>query len=49
MRGGGGDGVEDLAACGLFAHHVIPGSFPELTTSSCAHQAATGDTAAWIC
>src|SRR5271163_231698 len=41
MRSGGGDGVEELAACGLLAHHVIPGSFPELTTPNRANRGAT--------
>src|SRR5215469_2307247 len=31
MRGGGGDGVEDLAARGVLPHQVIPGSLPKLT------------------
>jgi len=44
MGGGGGDFVEDLTARGLFAHKVIPSSFPELTITSRAQQAATGDT-----
>src|SRR6516162_2928850 len=42
MRGGGGDAVEELAAGGLFAHKVIPGSFSELTTPSLASRATTG-------
>jgi hypothetical protein len=41
MRGGGGNGVEDLAACGLFARLIVPGSFPNLTTPNHA-RAATG-------
>jgi len=32
MRGGRGSGVEDLAGSGLFAHLVVPGCFPNLTT-----------------
>jgi hypothetical protein len=34
VRGGGGDGVEDLAAGGLTAYMVVPRSFPEPTISA---------------
>src|SRR6516162_5913419 len=51
VRGGGGDGVEDLAAGGLTAYVVVPRSFPKLTNLSHAHRAATEvrDTVAGIC
>jgi hypothetical protein len=51
MRRSGGDGVEDLAACRLVAHEVVPGSFPELTTPSRTSPAATAvqDVAARVC
>jgi len=41
MRGGRGSGVEDLAGSGLFAHLVVPGCFPNLTTPNHAIRAAT--------
>jgi hypothetical protein len=50
MRGGGGDGVKDLAAGGWAAYVVIPDSFAELTTANRADRAATGfDAAARSC
>jgi hypothetical protein len=42
MRWGGGNGVENLAAGGLPAHQVVPGSFPEQSNSGRAPLAATG-------
>src|SRR6516162_5528985 len=42
MRSGGGDGVEELTACGLLAYHAIPGSFPELTTPDRTNRGTTG-------
>jgi len=33
--------VEDLAACGLFAHQVVPGSVAELTIPGHSHSIAT--------
>ena len=44
MRGGGSDGVEDLAARGRTAHVVIPDSFTELTAANRANR--VGDAAA---
>src|SRR5262245_20240904 len=51
MRRSGCDGVEDLAACRLVAHEVVPGSFSELTTPSRTSPAATAvqDVAARVC
>src|SRR6201987_6400999 len=51
MRSSGGNGVDDLAACGPVAHQVVPGSFPELTTPKRTSEAATAvkNTAARIC
>ena len=51
MRRGGADGVEDLAAGGLPADEVVPGSFPEQTKTSSAQLPAIRewDAAARIC
>src|SRR5262249_21589468 len=50
MRGSGSDGVEDLAACGLLTHQVVPSSFSELPGSSGAAWTAAGvENAASIC
>jgi hypothetical protein len=40
MRGGGGLGVEDLAARGPIAHHAVLGSSSEIAMPSRAHSAA---------